>query len=68
MLVVRPNLRKDHLLFAQRIRQAARKGCKVFAINAMAYDGLCLRHNSHVVASADWTQALADACGRRGQT
>jgi NADH-quinone oxidoreductase subunit G len=28
VLVVGSNLRKDHPLFAQRIRQAARKGCR----------------------------------------
>ena len=32
VLVVGSNLRKDHPLFAQRIRQAARKGCVVNAI------------------------------------
>ena len=32
VLVVGSNLRKDHPLFAQRIRQAARKGCAVNAI------------------------------------
>ena len=38
VLVVGSNLRKDHPLFAQRIRQAARKGCAVSAINSEAYD------------------------------
>jgi len=32
VLVVGSNLRKDHPLFAQRIRQAARKGCAVHAL------------------------------------
>ena len=32
VLIVGSNLRKDHPLFAQRIRQAARKGCAVNAI------------------------------------
>ncbi len=32
-LIVGSNLRKDHPLFAQRIRQAAKAGCKVFSIN-----------------------------------
>jgi len=35
VLVVGSNLRKDHPLFAQRIRQAARKGCAVNAINSV---------------------------------
>ncbi len=33
-LVVGSNLRKDHPLFAQRIRQAAKHGCKVLSINS----------------------------------
>ena len=36
VLVVGSNLRKDHPLFAQRIRQAARMGCAVSAINSVA--------------------------------
>jgi NADH-quinone oxidoreductase subunit G len=35
-LVVGSNLRKDHPLFAQRIRQAARHGCVVSSINSAA--------------------------------
>ena len=57
-LVVGSNLRKDHPLFAQRIRQAAKKGCKVFAINECVYDW-ALPVNASVVAAADWAQALA---------
>ena len=34
-LVVGSFLRKDHPLFAQRIRQAAKKGCKVHALHAL---------------------------------
>jgi NADH-quinone oxidoreductase subunit G len=58
-LVVGSNLRKDHPLFAQRIRQAAKKGCKVFAINERVYDW-ALPVNASVVAAGDWVQALAD--------
>ena len=65
VLVVGSNLRKDHPLFAQRIRQAARKGCAVTAISsrallkraeawAMPLRGTC------VVEPGQWTQALAD--------
>ncbi|MDB5889303.1 MAG: dehydrogenase subunit [Polaromonas sp.] len=36
VLVVGSNLRKDHPLFAQRIRQSARKGCAVHVINSSA--------------------------------
>ncbi|WP_039049934.1 NADH-quinone oxidoreductase subunit NuoG [Comamonas thiooxydans] len=58
-LIVGSNLRKDHPLFAQRIRQAAKKGCKVFAINDRIYDW-ALPVNASVVAAGDWAQALAD--------
>ena len=58
-LVVGSNLRKDHPLFAQRIRQAAKKGCKVFSINERVYDW-ALPVAASVVAATDWAQALAD--------
>lgn len=58
-LIVGSNLRKDHPLFAQRIRQAAKAGCKVFAINERVYDWT-LPVNASVVAAGDWAQALAD--------
>lgn len=58
-LIVGSNLRKDHPLFAQRIRQAAKKGCKVFSINERVYDW-ALPVNASVVAAGDWAQALAD--------
>ena len=65
-LVVGSNLRKDHPLFAQRIRQAAKKGCKVFAINECVYDW-ALPVNASVVAAADWAQALADVAAAVAQ-
>ncbi|WP_284334766.1 NADH-quinone oxidoreductase subunit NuoG [Comamonas sp. NoAH] len=58
-LVVGSNLRKDHPLFAQRIRQAAKKGAQVFALNAKVYDW-AMPVNASVVAAQDWVQALAD--------
>ena len=58
-LIVGSNLRKDHPLFAQRIRQAAKAGCKVFSINERVYDW-ALPVNASVVAAGDWAQALAD--------
>ena len=66
VLVVGSNLRKDHPLFAQRIRQAAKKGCKVFAINECVYDW-ALPVNASVVAAADWAQALADVAAAVAQ-
>ncbi|HEY4665525.1 MAG TPA: NADH-quinone oxidoreductase subunit NuoG [Comamonas sp.] len=58
-LVVGSNLRKDHPLFAQRIRQAAKKGGQVFALNAKVYDW-AMPVTASVVAAQDWAQALAD--------
>ncbi|MCF8207814.1 MAG: NADH-quinone oxidoreductase subunit NuoG [Rhodoferax sp.] len=59
-LVVGSNLRKDHPLFAQRIRQAARAGCTVSVVNATAFDwALPVRHVS-VSPSGTWVQTLAD--------
>lgn len=60
VLVLGSNLRKDHPLFAQRIRQAARMGCAVNVINAEAQDwALTVRHVS-VVSASQWVSALAD--------
>lgn len=59
-LVVGSFLRKDHPLFAQRIRQAARKGAKVSRINAVADDWLIPTSNDLIVAPSQWTQALAE--------
>ncbi|WOB10425.1 NADH-quinone oxidoreductase subunit NuoG [Piscinibacter gummiphilus] len=59
-LVVGSFLRKDHPLFAQRIRQAARKGAKVSRINAVADDWLIPTSNDLIVAPSLWTQALAE--------
>lgn len=59
-LVVGSFLRKDHPLFAQRIRQAVRKGAKVSRINAVADDWLIPTANDLIVAPSLWTQALAE--------
>jgi NADH-quinone oxidoreductase subunit G len=59
-LIVGSNLRKDHPLFAQRIRQSVRKGCAVSAINSVAYDWAMPVANSITVPAAHWAQALSD--------
>lgn len=59
VLVVGSNLRKDHPLFAQRIRQATKKGAEVFALNSKVYDW-AMPVTASVVAAQDWAQALAD--------
>ncbi len=60
VLVVGSNLRKDHPLFAQRIRQAARKGCAVNAIDSVARDWAMPVANALLCDAASWVQALAD--------
>ncbi|RDI22114.1 NADH dehydrogenase subunit G [Pseudacidovorax intermedius] len=61
VLVVGSNLRKDHPLFAQRIRQSVRKGGKLFAIASA----------EQLAADASWAMPLAgfhqvDAAGWYG--
>ena len=65
VLIVGSNLRKDHPLFAQRIRQAARKGCAVHAINSVAElateDAWALPLSKGTTSShTDWVSALED--------
>ena len=59
VLVFGSNLRKDHPLFAQRIRQAARHGCAVHAVNSVAYDWAMPVATSVVVPASGWMRMLA---------
>ena len=59
-LVVGSFLRKDHPLFAQRLRQAARHGAQILSINAAAEDWLMPVSARLTAAPSDWAQALAD--------
>jgi NADH-quinone oxidoreductase subunit G len=58
-LVVGSFLRKDHPLFCQRIRQAARKGAKVHSLHALQDDWLMPMAASLTVAPSRWVEALA---------
>ncbi|RYF75205.1 MAG: NADH-quinone oxidoreductase subunit G [Comamonadaceae bacterium] len=65
VLVIGSNLRKDHPLFAQRIRQAARKGASVGAIVSDAElahdDDWAMRLTGiHRAPAGQWLPALAD--------
>ena len=60
VLVVGSSLRKDHPLFAQRIRQATKMGCQVNALNAQSFDWALPVSNALNVPAANWVQALAD--------
>ena len=62
VLVVGSFLRKDHPLFAQRIRQAARHGAKVYSVHALADDWLMPVAGRITAAPGDWPRALADIC------
>ncbi|QJC57022.1 NADH-quinone oxidoreductase chain 3 [Polaromonas vacuolata] len=65
VLVVGSNLRKDHPLFAQRIRQAVRKGGNVNSINSdlelFDADAWAMPLANRITAPAsDWAKALAE--------
>ncbi|MFT7116932.1 MAG: NADH-quinone oxidoreductase subunit G, partial [Rhodoferax sp.] len=60
ILVVGASLRKEHPLFAQRIRQAVRKGASVNVIQAAAEDWAMPIANSLYSDASYWAQALAD--------
>ena len=60
VLVVGSNLRKDHPLFAQRIRQAARSGCAVNVVNASEAGWAIAIRNTSISPSGNWIQALSD--------
>ncbi len=59
-LVVGSNLRKDHPLFAQRIRQAARMGCAVSSITAETQDWAMPLANRLVSDPKVWVQTLGE--------
>lgn len=59
VLVVGSNLRKDHPLFAQRIRQAVRKGAQVNVLNAASQDWAMAMKNEVLADSTHWVAALA---------
>ena len=66
VLVVGSFLRKDHPLFAQRIRQAARKGAQVHSLHAVQDDWLMSMASTSVAAPSGWVQALADVAAAVG--
>ena len=61
--VVGSFLRKDHPLFALRIRQAVRKGGAVLSLNAVHDDWAMPVAASITAAPGAWAQALADVAG-----
>ena len=61
--VVGSFLRKDHPLFAQRLRQSARKGGAVLSLNAVHDDWALPVAAKITAAPSAWAQALADVAG-----
>jgi NADH-quinone oxidoreductase subunit G len=53
-------LRKDHPLFAQRLRQAARHGAQISSLHALKNDWLIPVAQQMIAAPSAWVQALAE--------
>lgn len=60
VLVVGSSLRKEHPLFAQRIRQAVRRGAKLHVVGAAAEDWAMTVATQLTAAPSQWLQQLAD--------
>ncbi len=67
VLVVGSFLRKDHPLFAQRLRQASRRGAKVHSIHALRDDWLMNMASEIVAPPSLWLQSLADVAAAIAQ-
>ena len=72
MLVIGSNLRKDHPLFAQRIRQAVRQGAKVHAITSPKLlsraDAWAMPvAETQLCKASQWLAALADVAAALAQ-
>ena len=66
VLVVGSNLRKDHPLFAQRIRQATRKGAVVHAIHT-SHSDWAMPVVENLTPASGWVQALANVAAAVAQ-
>jgi NADH-quinone oxidoreductase subunit G len=60
VLVVGSDLRKDHPLFAQRVRQATKLGCAVNVVNADEVNWAMPVAHTCISPASGWVQALAD--------
>jgi NADH-quinone oxidoreductase subunit G len=67
VLVVGSNLRKDHPLFAQRIRQAVRMGAAVSRIDSEALDWAMPVAQSLLAQPSGWVQTLVDVAAAVAQ-
>ena len=58
VLIVGSNLRKDHPLFAQRLRQAAKSGCAIHSIGASASQWAMPMASDASLPAQQWLNAL----------
>ncbi len=66
-LVIGSFLRKDHPLFAQRLRQAAKRGAQVHSLHGTHDDWLMPMASRRAVAPSGWVQALAEVAAAVAQ-
>ena len=66
VLVVGSFLRKDHPLFAQRLRQAARRGARIHSLHAVHDDWLMPMATAMTAAPSQWVLALAEIAAAVG--
>jgi NADH-quinone oxidoreductase subunit G len=59
VLFIGGNLRKDHPLYAQRIRQAVRRGCQVNVVDGAMPDWAMPINNTTSVPASEWVASLA---------
>jgi NADH-quinone oxidoreductase subunit G len=67
VLVIGSFLRKDHPLFAARVRHATRRGAKIISVHAVHDDWLMPVAQRITAAPSAWVQALADICAAIAQ-
>ena len=65
-LVIGSNLRKDHPLFAMRIRAATRKGATLSVVHDVEQDWAMPVKNKLIAPAGRWVQALADVAASIG--
>jgi NADH-quinone oxidoreductase subunit G len=66
-LVVGSNLRKDHPLFALRVRAAVRSGAQVSVVHDRDNDWAMSMAGKSIVPAGQWVQALADIATAIGE-
>jgi NADH-quinone oxidoreductase subunit G len=65
-LVIGSNLRKEHPLFAMRVRAATRKGAVLSVIHDVEHDWAMPVANKLIAPAGQWVQALADVAASIG--